>query len=459
MSPLQNISKRTLLKAIAASSFLTPELQALAQHGNYPKLLLGPMLGPPTPTSVSLWAMVNGVYDVVIEYADNDVFQNPIRTEPLRATQDNLYIVRPVIEGLSPATNYWYRFIVNGRGQEGGYPLPMGRFKTAPGLGRAQDFTVGYGSCANFGYDQVQAVWKAVSANLPDLFFNLGDNIYCDSFEPFVLDFEYQRQRGVHNYQHVARNIPQLAIWDDHDFGLNDHDRTNPIKENALAAFKRYWMNPSYGLPETPGVFFSYQYSAVDFIFTDGRYYRDPNSDEDTPEKTMLGKVQLEWLKSQLKASKSVFKILACGSGWSKNKGPGGDAWSAFLHERNELFDFIRDEEIEGVILISGDTHIGEFNCIPWSEHGGYDLYDLVSSPISSRQSHSWLKREPEIRLRTPPYTIGPNVGFMNFDFADEPSMTWWLSKPDGKPTWPPATFKLSQLKNGVSSWRSFMQT
>lgn len=454
-----DISKRALLKAMAAGTFLAPELQAFAQRGLYPKLLLGPMLGPATETSVTLWAMVNGVYDVVIEYADNEVFREPKRAGPFRAERENLYIVRPTISGLSPATSYWYRIIVRDREQEGGHPLPMGRFRTTPTVGQSENFTVGYGSCANFGYDPVQAVWTAVSLNMPNMFFNLGDNIYCDSLEPFVLDFEYQRQRGVANYQHVARNVPQFAIWDDHDFGLNDHDRTNPIKENALEAFKRYWLNPSYGLPKTPGVFFSYSYGAVDFIFTDGRYHRDPNSDEDAPKKTMLGKEQLEWLKAELKDAKGTFKVLACGSGWSKNKGPGGDAWSSFLHERDALFDFIRDENIEGVILISGDTHIGEFNCIPWSDRGGYDLYDLVSSPISSRQSNNWLRRDPEIRLRTPPYTIGPNIGFLKFDFTDEPSMTWWLSKPDGKPTWAPATFKASQLVNGVSSWRGYMDS
>ena len=454
-----SVSKRAFLKAIAAGTLITPELQAFAERGLFPKLLLGPMLGPATDTTVTLWAMVNGVYDVHIEYADNDTFRNARRVGPFQASASDVYIVRPIITGLSPSTPYWYRVIVNDRGQEGGHLLPMGRFRTAPSHGTAQDFTVGYGSCANFGYEPMQPVWKAVSLNMPDMFFNLGDNIYCDSLEPFVLDFEYQRQRGVPNYQHVARNVPQFAIWDDHDFGLNNHDRTNPIKENALEAFKRYWVNPSYGLSDTPGVFFRYSYGAVDFIFTDGRYYRDPNHEEDTPDKTMLGREQLEWLKAELKSSTGVFKILACGSGWSKNKGPGGDAWSSFLHERDALFDFIRDENIEGVILISGDTHIGEFNCIPWSERGGYDLYDLVSSPISSRQSHNWLRRDPEIRLRTPPYTIGPNVGFLKFDFTEEPSMTWWLSKPDGKPTWAPATFKVSQLRNGVSSWRNHMQT
>ena len=45
--------------------------------------------------------------------------------------------------------------------------------------------------------------------------------------------------------------------------------------------------------------------------------------------------------------------------------------------ERNEIFDFIRDEISAGV-CISGDSHMGELNCIPWSERGGYDFYDFL---------------------------------------------------------------------------------
>ncbi|NRA30762.1 MAG: alkaline phosphatase D family protein [Parvularculaceae bacterium] len=453
-------TKRLLLKGLAASTVLTPELQALAQSTTgTPRLLLGPMLGPQTPTSISMWAMTSGAFDVIIEYADNPLLTDARRTEPIKATAKEAFIVRPTIDALQPNTEYWYRVVLLLNGREWafeGQTMPIGRWRTAPRLGSKTDFTVGYGSCANYRYDRVQPIWNAVAQHQPELFFNLGDNIYSDAFEPFVLDFEYQRQRGVATYQPVARNVPQLAIWDDHDFGLNDHDRTNPMKEDALTAFKKYWINPSYGLRKTPGVFFDYSYGTVDFIFTDGRFYRDPNAMPDGPEKTFLGKEQLEWVKDKLKSSRAVFKILACGSGWTANKGPTGDAWSSAMTERNELFNFIRDEKIEGVLLISGDTHIGEFNCIPWSDQGGYDLFDLVSSPLSSRQSHSWLKRNPEIRLRTPPYTIGPNAGMLRFTFDGEPSATWWLVKPDGNQTWPAATFKISQLKNGVSSWRQY---
>ena len=64
----------------------------------------------------------------------------------------------------------------------------------------------------------------------------------------------------------LLRRVPQLAVWDDHDFGLNNYDRRHPAKEAALATFRRYWPNPSFGTPEVPGVFFAYRYGGVDFF-------------------------------------------------------------------------------------------------------------------------------------------------------------------------------------------------
>jgi alkaline phosphatase D len=171
------------------------------------------------------------------------------------------------------------------------------------------------------------------------------------------------------------------GTWDDHDYGLNNHDRTHPGKAEALSVFKEYWANPSYGLAEAPGVFFRYSYGKVDFFFLDVRYYRDPNKDSNDVSKSMLGKRQFEWLRSELENSRATFKLLISGSGWTLAKGEAGDSWASFLSERNAIFDFIRDNDIGGVVLLSGDTHVGELNVIPWSENGGYDLYELTSSP------------------------------------------------------------------------------
>ena len=47
--------------------------------------------------------------------------------------------------------------------------------------------------------------------------------------------------------QPLLARTHNYAIWDDHDFGPNDSDRSSAIKAITLEAFKDSWPNPSYG--------------------------------------------------------------------------------------------------------------------------------------------------------------------------------------------------------------------
>lgn len=288
----------------------------------------------------------------------------------------------------------------------------------------------------------------------PDLFLWVGDNIYGDSIEPAFLAEEWRRQRDVAALQPVNWSIPQLATWDDHDYGLNDHDGTSPIRERAREIFADYWANPATGTSDCGGVFFAYEYAGVDLFVLDVRSFRTPNSEPDGPGKQMLGDCQLRWLKERLAASDAPFKLLVSGSGWTKAKGPGGDSWAAFLHERDSLFDWIFAQGIEGVVLLSGDTHVGELNAIPHGHRGGYDLYDLVSSPLAQDTSGSWLRRDPEVRIR-PAYFRGPNIGRIHIDpGAADPTLRFELIDIEGRHAQAPLVLRASELVNGVSSWR-----
>jgi alkaline phosphatase D len=386
---------------------------------------------------------------VEVEYATTRSFSDARRTPAIVAEEATDLVVVHRIEGLAPGTNYHYRVYVDGREHKG---LGQGgqRFRTAPEGPAA--FRMMYGSCARVQVDPVQAIWGVVEQQKPDFFAWIGDNIYGDSLRAETLAEEYRHQRMIPALQPVLRGVPQLAVWDDHDFGLNDHDGTHPRKAEALAVFRQYWPNPAHGTPETPGVFFAHHHGGVDFFFVDCRYHRSPNDAPDGPEKTFLGAGQLAWLKASLKASTAPFKVLVSGSGWTAAKGAGGDSWAAFLHERDQLFDFIRDEAIGGVVLLSGDTHCGELNCIPWSARGGYDLYDLVSSPLAQPGSSNWKERKPEQRLR--PGVSQVNVGQIDFDLtANPPTLTFVLLSPDGAPAWEPLTLSTEDLRNGVQSW------
>ncbi|MEM8696449.1 MAG: alkaline phosphatase D family protein [Pseudomonadota bacterium] len=449
-------SRRTFVSGAAATAAALAAFCADAfgrsDYGT-PRLLLGPMIGDTGPDHATIWMMAASTTPIVVEYSERPDMADARRAEVPAPAGDNDYIVTVRLTRLRPYTRYHYRILVDGERDRYRRGMPLGQFRTAPAAGSSTDFSIGFGSCARIQQDPIQPIWEAVAATRPDLFLWLGDNIYADTRDMDVLALEYQRQRGVTAFQPVGRDVPQLAVWDDHDFALNDHDRTNPVKAEALGEFRRYWANPSYGTPETPGVFFNKTHGAVDIFALDSRYHRDPNVDPDEPGKTLLGRGQMEWLKDGLRAADGVFKVLACGSGWTTAKGPGGDSWASFLHERAELLNFIRDEAIEGVILISGDTHVAEINAIPHSDEGGYDLYEFVSSPLAQRPSQSWLTRTPDIRMVTP-YNMSANFGLIEFAFDGEPTATFTVRDPLGRLAWAPFTVGAAILKNGMASVR-----
>jgi alkaline phosphatase D len=463
MTDIHHITKRGFMRLLAFGGSLLPALslfssQAHAQADlSKARILQGPMLGAVTPTSIRIWVRVSDEFAITIAISESPRFEKQQLTQVVRAQATDDLAVTILADNLKPATRYYYRVMLDG--ERGGYApdYPVHRFVTAPEPASAVAFSVAMGSCARYAEDSEQVIWRAVNSANPDLFFWLGDNIYGDSAQSSVLSSEYQRQRQVTSYLPIARRIPQLATWDDHDFGINNSGRSNPFKDKALSSFQTYWANPAYGLDDTPGVFFEYHYGGIDFFFLDVRYHRHENAAPDRHGKSMLGTAQKNWLKARLKASHAPFKILLSGSGWSVAKSPGEDSWAAYLTERNELFDFIRDENINGVVLASGDTHVAELNAIPWSEKGGYDFYDLTTSPLAQATSDSFLERRPEARIRQV-YFGSTNFGLLSFNMqSSDPWLEYNVVNYRGESVWEPLRLHASDLVNGASTWKDKM--
>jgi len=445
---MTNQLRRWLLKSSAAAAAASP-FAVWSKTLGYPRLMEGPMLGAVDPQSLRVWARTSGAYALQLEYSTDADFGAPARSAPVVVDAHSDFAAVLRAGNLTPATRYYYRVLVDG--QIDRYRRLPFAATTAPAGPAA--FRVAFGSCARYARDPEQRVFTAIARLSPDLFFWLGDNIYGDTESPVALAEEYRRQRSVATLQPLLRGVPQLATWDDHDFGYNNSDGTSLLKQASLDVFKRYWANPGAGLAETAGVFFEYSYGGVDFFFLDGRYHRRPNAEPDGPQKTLLGPGQKRWLKERLSASRAPFKVLVCGSGWSQADGPAGDTWAAFLTERNELFDWIRDRRIGGVIGLSGDSHVGELNCIPWSERGGYDIYDLVSSPLAQATDDGWVDQQPEIRMREV-YAGGCNFGLLEFGSDPEPRLRFSLYDDWGQRVWAPFEITARELSNGISSWR-----
>jgi alkaline phosphatase D len=400
---------------------------------------------------------LSGPDEVQIEFGPLSEPGTLMRTAPQKARKENDYTVVVPLSGLAPATAYRYRAIVAGAPDMNQEPLGFFRAMTAPAPNARAQFTVAFGSCVRVERHPLQPVWSALQARNPNLMLWLGDNVYADTLDADILAECYQRQRALPEMQQFIRTVPQLAIWDDHDFGLNDSDKSSPIKVESLAVFRRYWANPAYGLPGAPGVFFSFGYGGVDFFMLDNRYHRDSPTSPDGPSKTALGSEQKNWLKAQLRSSRAPFKIIASGQPWNDEKGPGGESWEAFSHERAELFAFIREEKISGVVLLSGDNHVGELNCLPESKNGGYDLFEISGSPLAQDPSISWLNYRTIPRIRQV-YFSGSNFGLLAFDLTqNDPVLTVTLHDVQGNSVWSPLVLRASELKNGVSVWREKM--
>lgn len=443
-----NFGRRGFLKGGLVAGLMAYAPRAWAQALGYPRSLQGPMVGAPGPGHFTIWVRASGGFDVILEYATNRDFTDVKQSAPVRTSEDTDFCATLRAEGLQPATTYWYRLRFDGK-LDRYQPLPF-KTKTAPA--GVADFRVAFGSCCRIQFDTEQRIFSVAQALEPDLFFWLGDNIYADSDNPDALSDLYRRQRNVDRLQGLMRTTPSLATWDDHDFGFNDSDGTNPIKDEALRLFRSYWPNPSFGEPDNPGVYFKHSHGGVDFFFTDGRYHRSPSKAPDGPDKTMLGAAQLRWLKGELKRSKAPFKVLVSGGGWSSaEENDGGDSWAVYQRERNDIFDYIRDQKIEGVFCISGDSHMGELNCIPRSAEGGYDLYDMVSSPLVQMPAAKY-DQAPELRIREL-WTRGVNVGLLNFTMKPTPRVTFTLHDVMGAPIWDPLVLTPADLKNGVKSW------
>ena len=422
------------------------------------EVMQGPMVGAVSSGTISVWIRVNGELDCQLVYDTDPEFDSPLYTEEVKSSIEHDYSAVLTMKNLKPNMTYYYRVLVDGSEQNFG-DVPNFHTHTAPREQSSADFRLAFGSCTKYREDRIQPIWDQVVRMRPDLLFRLGDNVYSDNLNTDFLKEQYRRQRSVSGLQPVLHTIPQLAIWDDHDYGLNDSDRRNKVKDKTLAIFESYWANPAYGEEDNPGVYFRYQYANVDFFFLDGRYYRDPNNGQDSPTRTMLGKKQLKWLEDGLKKSTAPFKVLISGSGWTRGRPDvskkANDSWSSFMRERNELFMFIKDNKITGVVLLSGDTHVGELNAIPWSQKGGYDFYDLVSSPLAQETERgSFLDREPEERIRSVYFNLA-NIGIIDFRLsAKRPYLQFNLVSEKGTIPWrKPFRLYADELKNGVSSW------
>jgi alkaline phosphatase D len=358
-------------------------VQAAAEPG------LSLMHGFADMASITLWAQTDRAARLTVEFAPE--------TEPSRARRieqatraDEDFVAHLRLANLDPGTAYRYSVRVDGaKAREGRFRTqPFWQFRSDP-----PEVSIALGSCAyiNDRFDRANDRWvpgygvfDAIAARAPDFMLWLGDNIYLRAPEWTSregMSARYRQYRELPEISRLWTATSHLAIWDDHDYGPNDSDGSFVGKGNALATFKRYWPNPTFGLPGTEGVFGAVAIGDVDLFLLDNRFHRYPNRYPQVAQKTMFGAAQLEWLKQALLASRATFKVVAAG-GQFWNQANRFEGLHDYPADRQALYDWLVEQRIGGVVFVSGDRHFSQLLRVP--RPGTYPLYELTASPLAA---------------------------------------------------------------------------
>ena len=295
---------------------------------------------------------------------------------------------------------------------------------------------IAFGSCAD--QDKPLPIFDAILKAQPDLLLMLGDNIYADittprnKVNPDVIKAAYETLGKLPAWQRLRETVPMLAIWDDHDYGINDAGEEWKFKDES-----KQLMLDFFGVPadaprrSRPGAYAAAIVGPpgqrVQVILLDTRYFRSKLSRADRPgpgmrvpgyipntepDATVLGAEQWKWLEEQLKKPAEV--RLLCSSIQVVVDDHPFEKWSNFPKEREKLFQLIRDTGAKGVIVLSGDRHLGDLSVD--AKAVGYPLYDLTSSGLN-QGSPVWRAPEPN-KYRVGGMPWGNNFGMIEIDWS-----------------------------------------
>tara|TARA_B100001109_G_scaffold251839_1_gene246896 strand:+ start:7641 stop:8933 length:1293 start_codon:yes stop_codon:yes gene_type:complete len=350
----------------------------------------GPMLGYNTMKEVLVWVQTAQEQKVEMQYWEEQKV-NSKQFVFANSSNDNARTVKLIAKDLEPGTTYQYQIYIDGNSAASGLftTQKLWQHREEP-----PKWSMLTGSCAYTNetkydrpgapYGQGNEIFEVMAKQNAELMLWLGDNIYLrepDWSSKSGIEHRYTHFKSMPAIQNFWKSMHHYAIWDDHDFGPNDADRSFAGKEMTLKAFQDFWGNYEYGINGKPGISTQFSFNDVDFFLLDNRYYRTPNNRK-TGERFILGEEQVQWLIDALVNSKASFKIVAVG-GQFLSPAALYENHATFAKEREQLLKLIEEENIKNVIFLSGDRHKTELSKLELAN--GNVIYDYTCSPLSSK--------------------------------------------------------------------------
>jgi alkaline phosphatase D len=402
--------------------------------------------GDVTTNTAVLWTRSLTPGNVVFEVSTDSGFSQIVATETA-SVSDTQVPVKVELDTLSPGTQYFYRVTSADGHTESGQFKTAAAAGTYSGLrfgvsGDWQGELSPYPSIANVSDrnldffvqmgDTVEA--DSESAALPGV-------SQAQSLEEFRIKHAeiYSDRFGVNNWADLRASTPVYATWDDHEitndfaggatpadspqkndiFGEAETGFVNdtPAFDAALRAFQEYKpirdeFYGDTGDDRTANEQKLYRYNtfgndAATYVL-DVRSFRDkplpflpetaPQEEIDAyleaafePGRTMLGQAQLEQFKQDLLTAENegiTWKFVMSTVPMQHFGVPtAGERWEGFAAERAELLGFIKDNDIDNVVFVTGDFHGHVVNNVTYQETFGgpqiaTDVVDVMVGPV-----------------------------------------------------------------------------
>ncbi|MGE3610169.1 MAG: alkaline phosphatase D family protein [Bacteriovoracaceae bacterium] len=279
-------------------------------------------------------------------------------------------------------------------------------------VGRGQQnpdkLKIAVASCMNDYYSEHFKIWDVLSQKNPEYLLLIGDNVYADkkskssqtAVTPEKLWKRYLDVRLSLPLFYQQKLIPTHALWDDHDYGIDNGGADYEYKAESKEIFDAFYAQDlSEEFIHGKGVGGLLSLGDFNFYFLDGRTFRSSLTTG-----TQLGIDQYQWLLTNIKEEKTPSFIIK------------GDQFFGGYHTKDsyegkhprEFTDFVLDlKNTEApFIFLSGDRHMSEIMQFPRSLFGR-PSFEITSSPM-----HSQLKYETDL---VNPWRVVAELNHMNF--------------------------------------------
>lgn len=375
--------------------------------------LHGVASGDPLDDRVILWTRVtpsedfSGSINVLCEVAEDPEFASIVLAENFVTGPERDYTVKFDAAGLLSEQHYWYRFSVGEQHSD------VGRALTLPMPGQyAEHLRFAVCSCSSYPHGYF-SVYRMI-ANRTDLDFvlHLGDYIYeygegeygdnagrtlDPSHEIIVLE-DYRRRYALYrrdvDLQAVHQTHPFITVWDDHETadnsykdGANNHnDGEGEWSERKAQAIQAYfeWMPIRPPTASEDSIYRSFRYGDLaDFVMLDTRIegrikqLDNPADPARADARDLLGQGQKEWFKNKLATAQNTWKIVGQQvmfaqlqlleiqrllpgvptNDFSPLVAVNMDQWDGYPSEREEILDFVDENAIKNMVVLTGDIH------------------------------------------------------------------------------------------------------